>query len=127
MSRWQAAVLCVAGWIALAWGLNFFFGSLMAARTPGRPAYAPEGAPPPVDLAAVQRGWPNSLAAPGERVRMAAYMQGMERQAPSLVPARGAAWPRLVARRRGSVRRGGLTVGRSRFEIERLIVGEQRR
>lgn len=90
MNRWQAAVLCTAGWIGLAWGLNFFFGSLMAERSSGELAYAPEGLPPPVDLAAVQRGWPDSLS-PGERVRVAAYMNRVERQAPSLIPARGPA------------------------------------
>lgn len=93
MNRWQAAVVCTAGWIGLAWGLDFFFASLMAQRSSGQLAYAPEGLPPPVDLAAVQRGWPDSLEAPGERVRMAAYMHRIERQTPNLVPARGTAPP----------------------------------
>jgi cytochrome c len=93
-SRWRVALFCVAGWFGLFWGLHFFFESLMGASPTGRLAYAPvDDMPPPVELAAVQRGWPDSLNATGERVRLAAYLRKMERQAPALVPAPGAPPP----------------------------------
>lgn len=97
-SRWLTAVVCVAGSIGVAWGLNFFFESLMAERYPARLAYAPVAdMPPPVDLASVQRGWPNGGLEPAERVRLAAYMRSMERQTPRIVtPADGGQAPAPV-------------------------------
>lgn len=91
-SRWRIALFCIAGWIGLFWGLHSFFDSLMGKRYPAQLAYDPVGdMPPPVDLAAVQRGWPDSMNEPRERVRLAAYLRKMERQAPALVATPGAA------------------------------------
>lgn len=82
-SRWLTAIFCVAASLGVAWGLNFFFENLMAPGYPARLAYDPvDHMPPPVDMAAVQRGWPDSLNEPGERVRLIAYMSDKERQGP---------------------------------------------
>ena len=80
-SRQLTAIFCVATSLGVAWGLNFFFESLMAPRYPARLAYDPvDHMPPPVDMAAVQRGWPESLNEPEQRVRLIAYLGDMERQ-----------------------------------------------
>lgn len=82
-SRWLTAVVCIAGWVGLFWGLSFFFESLMTGSFPARLAAEPvDDMPPPVDMAAVQRNWPNSLDRPQERVRLTAYLDKIEREAP---------------------------------------------
>lgn len=86
-SRWQIVVVCVAGWLLLAWTLDWFTVQLTAgsASEPGRLAYKPvDGMPPHVDLASVQRGWPDSLDAPGDAHRLRSYLHDMEGLAPSL-------------------------------------------
>lgn len=82
-SRWLMAAVCVAGWVGLYWGLSFFFESLMAENYPPRLAAEPvANMPPPVDMAAVQRNWPNSLNQPQDRARLRAYLGKLEREAP---------------------------------------------
>ncbi|HKT86147.1 MAG TPA: cytochrome c family protein, partial [Novosphingobium sp.] len=82
-SRWLAAAVCTGGWVGLFWGLSFFFDSLMTASYPARLAAEPVGnMPPPVDMAAVQRNWPDSLTRPQERVRLSAYLHQLERETP---------------------------------------------
>ena len=91
-ARKLMAGLCVASAIGFVWGLSWFTHALMADSYPGEPAYNPVAdMPPPVDLKSVQRGWPDSLAAPGDRIRLAAYMRRMESQSPPPVTAPSAA------------------------------------
>lgn len=82
-SRWLTAAVCVAGWVGLFWGMDFFFQSLMAENYPARLAAQPvNDMPPPVDMAAVQRGWPDSLDQPQDRARLTSYLHKIEREAP---------------------------------------------
>ena len=87
-ARWLAFGLCVAGSMMVAWSLNWFTAQLASESEPGRLAYAPfEHRPPPVDLASIQRGWPNRAGEPGETSRMRTYLHDMEGQVP--LPAAG--------------------------------------
>lgn len=88
------AGMAVAAALTVALAGNWFAHRLIPVTYPGALAYKPEDAPPPVDLAAIQRGWPGGLEAPGERDRLMAYMRDIEHQAP-LPPAapRAAAAP----------------------------------
>lgn len=82
-SRWLMAAVCIAGWVGLYWGLDFFFASLMAEKYPARLAAEPvSDMPPPVDMAAVQRSWPDGLNQPQDRARLTAYLHKLEREAP---------------------------------------------
>jgi len=82
-SRWLTAAVCVGGWVGLFWGLSFFFESLMTESFPARLAAEPvENMPPPVDMAAVQRSWPDSLNRPQDRARLTGYLHKIEREAP---------------------------------------------
>ncbi|KUO57369.1 MAG: cytochrome C [Sphingomonadales bacterium BRH_c42] len=81
-SRWFLAGVCVTGCLAFIWSLSWFAGKLFPEDHPGRLAYAPEGEIPPVDLEAVQRGWPNNLADQGERNRLVAYLHDTKGTAP---------------------------------------------
>jgi cytochrome c len=84
-SRWQMVGVCVAGWLLLAWTLDWFTVQFAvgSASEPGRLAYKPvDDMPPHVDLASIQRGWPDSLDDPGESRRLRSYLHDMEGQAP---------------------------------------------
>ena len=85
-SRWLMAGISVTASLTLIWSLNWFAGQLIPDIYPGELAYKPvEDMPPRVDLASIQRGWPDSLDEPGERNRLTAYRHDIERQA--LAPA----------------------------------------
>lgn len=89
-SRWQIVGACVAGWILLAWTLDWFSEKLAAenVNSPGRLAYAPVGnMPPRVDLASIQRGWPDSLDEPVQSQRLRDYLHDIKGKAP--LPAAG--------------------------------------
>jgi cytochrome c len=91
-SRWLTIGGCVGGWVALAWVLNWFTVQLAAESEPGRPAYAPfDQKPALVDLASIQRGWPDSLGEPGEANRLTAYIHDKEGQVPVSAPQPAAA------------------------------------
>jgi cytochrome c len=84
-SRWIMVGVSVAGWLLVAWTLNWFTQQFAAEAQSerGRLAYAPfEQQPPRVDLASVQRGWPNSLEEGGDSVRLTSYLRDMEGKAP---------------------------------------------
>lgn len=73
----------VAGALALIWTLNWFTQKIMPGDNRGTLAYKPvDDMPPRVDLAAVQRGWPNNLGDAGERNRLVAYRRENEGQPP---------------------------------------------
>jgi len=87
--RWLVTGLCVAGAAASLWSFNWFAGQLYPRAQAGNLAYAPENAPPRIDMAEVQRDWPASLGGPGEGNRVIAYRDAMQGRAP--MPAAGAA------------------------------------
>lgn len=68
--------------LVVAWIGDWFAHRLVPVIYPGELAFKPEDAPPPVDLASIQRGWPDGLNEPGERSRLIAYMHDIEHQAP---------------------------------------------
>ncbi|MEP7350426.1 MAG: cytochrome c family protein [Sphingorhabdus sp.] len=83
-SRWLMVGISVTAAVASILCLNWFVGQLYPDRYPGELAYKPvENMPPRVDLASIQRGWPDSLDEPGERNRLTAYRHDFERQAPA--------------------------------------------
>lgn len=91
--QWMVAA-SVTGAIALAWTLHWFTQQLIPEVIPGTLAYKPvEDMPPRVDLAAVQRSWPNSLERPGDYGRLVAYERDIEKQAPPLAAVTKAAAP----------------------------------
>lgn len=84
-SLWLIIGVCIAGWLLLVWSLGWFTAQLAkeGPSEPGRLAYKPvDDMPPPVDLASVQRGWPDSLGGPGETRRLRSYLHDMEGKAP---------------------------------------------
>ncbi|HJT41265.1 MAG TPA: cytochrome c family protein [Sphingobium sp.] len=91
MARMRLLVtgMCVAGAAASLWSFNWFAGQLYSRAKAGNLAYAPEEAPPRIDMAEVQRDWPASLGAPGEGNRVIAYRHEMQGKAP--MPSAGAA------------------------------------
>jgi cytochrome c len=65
---------------------------------PAEAAYKVPGIPDvPVDLAALQRGWPTRTAEPGERVRLIDYMAKVEKGAVTPPPITGEAGPTATA------------------------------
>ena len=86
--RMIVAGLCVAGAAASLWSFNWFADQLYPRAKAGNLAYAPEEAPPRIDMAQVQRDWPASLNAPGEGNRVIAYRHEMQGKAP--MPGAGA-------------------------------------
>lgn len=93
-SRWLMVGACVMGWMLIGWTLHWFTQELMAegVRDPDRLAYAPaDNAPPAVDLAGIQRSWPNGLDSESQARRLRAYLSDMEGRAPP--PAAGAPRP----------------------------------
>ena len=87
--RWLVTGLCVAGAAASLWSLNWFAGQLYPRGGSGKLAYAPEGAPPRIDMVQVQRDWPNGLGAAGDGNRVIAYRHEMQGRAP--LPSTGTA------------------------------------
>ena len=82
-SRWTIAGLCVAANLLVIWTLVWLTAQLNPDRYPGELAYKPVvNLPPPVDLRAVQRDWPEGLDEPGQRNRLIAYRHDRELQAP---------------------------------------------
>lgn len=84
-ARWWIVGSCVAGWMVLAWSLDWFTAQYAAGgvKESGRLAYRPvEDMPPRVDLASIQRGWPDSLHDPAESRRLVSYLRDMEGKAP---------------------------------------------
>jgi cytochrome c len=95
-TRWGMIGICVVGWLLLAWTLNWFTAQLAAEteREPGRLAYNPvDDMPPRVDLASVQRDWPNSLNDGADVRRLTSYLHDVEGK----VPPPSAAGPRPAA------------------------------
>lgn len=82
-SQWRAAGISVVSMVAFIWALNWFVARLNPETYPGVLAYKPvQDMPPRIDLAGVQRQWPNSLEEPGDRNRLIAYRRAVEGQAP---------------------------------------------
>ena len=96
---WKVAWIAAAGAAAVIWGGDWFADQLIPTTYPGQLAFkGADNLPPPVDLAAVQRGWPSGADGPGQRGRLMAYMQNIERQPvprPAVAAAAGA--PREAA------------------------------
>lgn len=85
---WKVAWLAAAGAVAVIWSGDWFADRLVPTRYPGELAFkGADDLPPPVDLASVQRGWPDSLEGQGARGRLLAYMRDIEHQAPPSVSA----------------------------------------
>lgn len=80
---WLAAGLCVGGAVGLIWGGMWFADRLNPPLNPGALAYRPaDDVPPPVDLASIQRDWPDSLGDAGDRSRLISYHKEMAGKAP---------------------------------------------
>jgi cytochrome c len=93
-SRWMMVGTSVAGALVLIWTLSWFTQQIMPEDNPGALAYKPvDDMPPRIDLAAVQRNWPDSLGAPGDRNKLAAYRREMEGKAPPPAAVQAAAAP----------------------------------
>jgi cytochrome c len=79
--------------VLVALGGAWFASEVTEIKYPLRRGYAVEGVPP-VDLAALQRGWPSGLAQPDDAAELRGYMANIERavvQAPA--PGTAAAGP----------------------------------
>ncbi|MET0365980.1 MAG: cytochrome c family protein [Sphingobium sp.] len=86
--RRRIAGLSVLAAIAVMLIGSWFGQRLVHADHPGTFGYRPvQDVPPPVDLASVQRGWPNSLGGEAERNRLVAYLHDPTRQAAAVKPA----------------------------------------
>lgn len=93
-SQWRTVGISVVFTLALIWSLNWFVAQLNPALYPGALAYKPvEDMPPRMDLAQVQRQWPNSLDEPGDRNRLMAYRREIEGRAPPPAAAATASEP----------------------------------
>jgi len=89
---WYVAAISVTVSIAVPWTVSWFIGQLNPVVYPVGLAYEPvENMPPHVDLASVQRGWPNSLGGPGERDGLIGYQHSMKGKMPIAARASGAA------------------------------------
>lgn len=81
--QWRVAWVTAAAAVAVIWGGDWFAGQLVPTRYPGELAFkGADDLPPAVDLASVQRGWPDALEGPGARGRLLAYMRDIEHQTP---------------------------------------------
>lgn len=80
---WKVAWVAAAGAVAVIFGGDWFAGQLVPTRYPAPTFRGAEDAPPLVDLASVQRGWPNALEGRAERNRLVAFMRDIEHQAPA--------------------------------------------
>lgn len=91
-SRWQIAAVCVTAIVGFTWALTWLVDHAYTSPEPGRLAYKPvDDMPPRVDLAAVQRGWPNSLGETGDYNELTAYLRDNEGKAPAPTAAKKAA------------------------------------
>jgi cytochrome c len=84
-SRWAIVSICVAGWLLVAWSLDWLTQKFAehSVERPSRLAYKPvDEMPAAVDLASIQRGWPDTLTGAGESRRLRAYMHDMSGQVP---------------------------------------------
>ncbi|HEX7873792.1 MAG TPA: cytochrome c family protein [Sphingobium sp.] len=86
------AMVSVAAALGVIWSGNWFAHHLIPTDESGTFAYRPAGDfPPPVDLASIQRGWPNSLGESSQRNRLVAYLHDPMRQASAVMPFASAA------------------------------------
>lgn len=84
-SRWLMIVGCVAGWILFAWIISWFTAQFAeeGANKTGRLAYKPvDDMPSHVDLASLQRSWPDGIQNPDEARRLNSFLRDMEGKAP---------------------------------------------
>lgn len=93
---WKVAWLTAAGAVGVIFGGDWFAGQLVPSRYPAPAFRGAADAPPLVDLAAVQRGWPQSLEGRGDRSRLVVFMRDIEHQAPAAPAAPQAAAPAEV-------------------------------
>lgn len=101
---WKVAWLAAAGAVAVIWSGDWFADRLVPTRYPGELAFkGADDLPPPVDLASVQRGWPDALEGQGARGRLLAYIEDIEHQTPP-----PAATPRTAAMQEAPVDLGTL-------------------
>jgi cytochrome c len=90
--KWFVAGISVTVSLAIPFTISWFIEQLNPVVYPSGLAYEPvEDMPPRIDLASVQRGWPNSLGEPGERERLIGYQHDIKGQAPMAVDASGGA------------------------------------
>lgn len=84
MDRWEWTRIgaAVTSAVVVAFGSGWFADQLISPGYPGQPAYKPPGLAEPVDLAQLQRSWPQGLSAPGDHSRLHGYMGAIERSAP---------------------------------------------
>jgi len=80
--RWMVTGLCVTGAAASLLTFIWFAGQLYPRAQAGDLAYVPDGAPPRIDMAQVQRDWPASLSGPGDANRVIAWRRQMQGKAP---------------------------------------------
>jgi cytochrome c len=80
MDRWEATKIggAVLGAVFVALGGAWLGGAVVDADYPERRGYAIEGVPP-VDLAALQRGWPSGLKDPSDAAELRGYMANIEK------------------------------------------------
>lgn len=93
--EWTKIFTSVFAAVAVALSGAWFAGEVTEIAYPLKRGYAVEGVPP-VDLAALQRGWPSGLAQPDDAAELRGYMANIERavvQAPAGGPAAGPAAP----------------------------------
>lgn len=89
---WFVAAISVTASLAVPWTVGWFVEQLNPVVYPSELVYEPvDNMPPRVDLASVQRGWPNSLLDPHERARLISYQHDMEGQMPIAEATSGAA------------------------------------
>lgn len=93
--EWTKVTGAIVSALFVALGGAWLGGQAIEVRYPERRGYAVEGVAP-VDLAAVQRAWPNGLGDPGDTDELRGYMANIEK-AVLTVPADGAGGPAAPA------------------------------
>lgn len=83
-SRRLVAAVCVIGWLTLIWSMSWLTGQFIPEQYPKRFGYRPDPAMALVDLGSVQREWPNSLVASGEKNRLLVQVRDARRNAPAM-------------------------------------------
>ncbi|WP_380876162.1 hypothetical protein ACFB49_07570 [Sphingomonas sp. DBB INV C78] len=91
--KWTNVIAAVALAVATAGGATMFAKRLFQPIYPGDPAYAPADVGDPVDLADLQRGWPQGLDTRAAKARLAGYMTNVERGTVVMPAMSGAATP----------------------------------
>jgi cytochrome c len=76
--EWTKLGTSVIAAALVALGGAWFAAEVVDVKYPQRRGYAVEGVPP-VDLAALQRGWPSGLAQPDDAAELRGYMANIER------------------------------------------------